>query len=156
MRGRAPGFMAALTVALTATLVALTARVATAATPPQELSVWDGVYSTAQARRGAALFVQHCVACHATQPGAVAGHGPAPAVLGEAFAFRWLESAVGDLFDTIRQTMPEAAPASLSAAEYAAITAYVLELNGYPAVSADLDPTARERLLSTWIDASPP
>jgi mono/diheme cytochrome c family protein len=27
-------------------------------------SVWDGVYSDAQARRGQALFEQNCVPCH--------------------------------------------------------------------------------------------
>jgi mono/diheme cytochrome c family protein len=138
------------------TLGAVMALAAHAATEPLEWSVWDGAYSEAQAERGAVLFAQHCSACHGDRPGAVAGHGPAPAIVGEAFAFRWVDSAVADLYDVIRQTMPEAAPSSLSAAEYAAITAHVLALNGYPAGSTALDPSERERLLSTYIDASPP
>ena len=59
----------------------------------------------------------------------MAGHSAAPSLVGEAFSYRWAVSSITDLFDTIRQTMPEAAPNSLSTEEYAAVTAYLLKLN---------------------------
>jgi mono/diheme cytochrome c family protein len=121
-------------------------------TQAQERSVWDGVFTEAQAAAGERLFAQSCAACHATTAGEVAGHGPAPAIVGEAFAYRWTDSTVADLLDTIRQTMPEAAPNSLSSAEYAALTAFVLALNGYPAGPQQLDPSQRPHLLNTYIE----
>ncbi len=117
-----------------------------------EGSVWDGVYSQAQAKQGAKLFVEHCVACHSTKPGEMSGHGPAPSVIGEDFAFRWLDSSVADLYDAIRQTMPEGAPNSLSPAQYAALTAYIFELNGYPAGESALDAANYDALANIWIE----
>ena len=111
----------------------------------------SGVYTQQQADRGEALFTTHCLSCHADKPGA-AVHGSAPAVMGEDFAFRWLDGSVLELFDTIRQTMPQAAPNSLSGVEYADLTAYTLSLNGYPAGADTLDPGERERLDEIFID----
>lgn len=122
----------------------------------EEWSVWDGVYTQAQADEGAEVFVRSCIACHATKPGEVAGHAPAPSLIGEDFAYRWTDSSIADLFDTIRQTMPQAAPNSLSAEEYAQLTAYILKLNHYPSGSNAIEPGDRERLLETYIDADPP
>ena len=78
--------------------------------------------------------------------------GTAPSLVGEDFRFRWSGSSVADLFDSISQTMPLAAPNSLSSRDYADLTAYVLELNGYPDGSAEIDPGARGDLLRTMIE----
>ncbi|MEQ9451330.1 MAG: cytochrome c, partial [Pseudomonadales bacterium] len=121
----------------------------------QDRSVWEGVYSDAQADQGQVLFAAHCKACHADVAGEVGGHGPAPAVFGEDFEFRWLDSSVLDILDTMRQTMPEAAPNSLSVDEYAALTAYILRLNGYPAGPAPLDPGNRSLLGEIYIEPQP-
>jgi mono/diheme cytochrome c family protein len=112
-------------------------------------SVWDGIYSNEQADRGEALFVQQCVACHSNQPG---GASAAPAVIGGDFKFRWTDAPLRDLYDTIVQTMPLAAPNSLGADEYADITAYILKLNDYPAGSVDIDPRQRQSLQRIRID----
>lgn len=118
--------------------------------------MWDGVYTNTQAKRGEVVFTRSCIACHANKPGEAGGHGPAPSVMGEDFSFRWTDVAIVDLFDTIRQTMPEAAPNSLSAAEYADVTAYLLKLNNYPSGAAELDPAERDVLQLIYIDESPP
>jgi mono/diheme cytochrome c family protein len=137
-------------------LVLVTAMSSLAQEPAvQERSVWEGVYSQAQAQRGATIFGQACLACHASKPGEVAGHGPAPSLIGEDFTFRWTDSSIADIFDTIRQTMPEAAPNSLSAAEYAALTAYILQLNGYPSGTDEIDPAQREALQLIYIEEAP-
>jgi mono/diheme cytochrome c family protein len=126
------------------------------ADPASGLSVWDGIYTAAQAETGKGLFDRACIACHSDRPGEISGHGATPTIIGEAFRFSWVDASVADLFDTIRQTMPEDAPSSLSAAEYAAVTAYVLQLNGYPAGGTELDPGQRYTLLHTFIDEAPP
>jgi len=52
-------------------------------------SVWDGVYTDAQARRGQALFEQNCVSCHGP---ALEGDGEAPPLSGGEPFGRGVES----------------------------------------------------------------
>ena len=124
--------------------------------PAIERSVWEGVYTDAQASRGEEVFSRQCIECHADKPGQTAGDGSAPSLIGEDFRYRWTDASIADLFDAIRQTMPEAAPNSLSPSEYAAVTAYLLELNEYPAGEAELDPGEYKELGRIIIDEGPP
>lgn len=115
-------------------------------------SVWDGTYSASQADRGARLFIEHCIACHSNKAGEMGGHGPAPSVIGEDFTFRWYDASLADLFDAIRQTMPEGAPNSLAPEQYADLTAYVLQLNGFPSGPTELAAASYEALQVIWIE----
>ncbi len=119
-------------------------------------SIWQGVYTVAQATRGEEVFVRECVQCHSDKPGQTAGDGAVPSLVGEDFRFRWTDTSLVDLFDSISQTMPSAAPNSLSLQEYAAVTAYLLMLNGYPAGAAELDHAERKNLVRILIDEGPP
>ena len=84
-------------------------------------SVLDGVFTAAQAARGERTFEQTCAGCHDTGEFA-----------GARFRLSWVDRTVGELFDTISTLMPEGDPGSLSPGEYAALAAYLLQLNGYP------------------------
>ena len=117
-----------------------------------EGSVWDGTYTTPQADRGARLFIEHCIACHSNKAGEMSGHGPAPSVLGEDFTFRWYDASIADLYDAIRQTMPEGAPNSLAPDQYADLTAYVLHLNGFPSGATALEAENYDALQNIWIE----
>ncbi|MEM7079969.1 MAG: cytochrome c [Pseudomonadota bacterium] len=121
----------------------------------EDRSVWEGVYTSEQAAAGAEVFSQACLACHSNAPGGAGGHGPAPSLIGEDFEFRWIDSSVADLLDVTRQTMPEAAPNSLSTQQYMQLVAYILQLNGYPAGEAALDPAARSELMRIYIEPAP-
>jgi len=90
-------------------------------------SIWDGVYTLDQAKRGA-LKSGLCVQCHGD--GLVGG--PAPELAGPAFAASWNGRTLGDLFDLIRLTMPDDDPGSLSRTVYADLVAYILAVNKYP------------------------
>jgi len=98
-------------------------------------SVVDGVYSEAQAARGASAFPQFCAACHGASLG---GLGEAPALVGALFVSDFNGLTLGDLFDRIRTTMPLNNPGGLSRDQYADILAFVLKANGYPSGPADL------------------
>ena len=50
---------------------------------------WDGIFSEAQANRGAALFEAHCIVCH--------GGGLAPDLIGEGFNSGWDGSSIGEI-----------------------------------------------------------
>src|SRR4051812_34168550 len=83
-------------------------------------SVWDGVYTTAQAQRGKALSGEECARCHSESLG---GGEAAPALAGDAFVERWQNA--GELFEKIRSTMPTDSPGRLGRQEYADILAYI-------------------------------
>ena len=98
-------------------------------------SVWDGVYTAAQASRGAALFDKECAQCHGP---AGEGGGMAPALVGNAFSANYNGQTVGDLFDRNRTTMPIGKEGQLGALPIADITAFILQENKFPPGVADL------------------
>jgi mono/diheme cytochrome c family protein len=99
-------------------------------------SVWDGAYSEAQAAQGGAAFAVSCAGCHGA---ALTGTGEAPALQGGQFIGDFDGLTMDHLLDRIRTTMPQDNPASLPREQYAAILAFILKANGFPAGSKALD-----------------
>jgi mono/diheme cytochrome c family protein len=91
-----------------------------------------GVYSEEQARRGDGLYQQYCSLCHGESTAS------APRLVGDDFMRTWEASTVGDLFDRIRQSMPENAPGSLTPQQNADIVSYLLGANKFPAGASEL------------------
>lgn len=112
---------------------------AQAAPLPGVRTVWDGVYTDAQAERGAAVYKSACSECHGAD---LTGDGFAPALTGAEFAGNWNELSVGDLFERIRISMPPTGPAGVTPAQKADIVAYAMKFNKYPAGKAELEPKA--------------
>lgn len=100
---------------------------------PAARSVLDGVYTEAQAERGQATFRSECAECHASG-----------FFRGEPFRMIWSGQPASGFFDVMTTSMPIDNPASLKPEEYAAILAYIFELNGYPAGDVDLPSTSEE------------
>jgi len=110
-----------------------------AAAPAQEApapSVRDGVYTVEQADRGAALYDDRCTVCH----GEIRAIIPGMAVLLGDHTFRnfWRGRSLGEMFGYIRETMPQDAPGTLTAAQTAEIMAHILRGNRLPAGEAAL------------------
>jgi mono/diheme cytochrome c family protein len=105
-------------------------------------SVWDGVYSDDQARRGQALYQKHCANCHGES---LAGGESAPPLAGGEFLSTWDGLTLGDLLERIRKTMPVDKPRSLSREIYVDTLAHILASNKFPAGAKDL-PQETERL----------
>lgn len=99
-------------------------------------SVWDGVYSKAQATRGKTTYGEECARCHGDN--LTGGEGGAPELVGDTFVQRWSGKTVGDLFEIARTTMPTDSPGSLSREKYADIIAYILSANSFPAGAKDM------------------
>ncbi len=100
-----------------------------------ERSVWDGVYTEAQATRGATLFDRECAGCHGPNG---EGGGMPPALSGPAFAANYDGQTVGDLFDRNRTTMPVGREGQLSRQQVADITAFMLQVNKFPSGQSEL------------------
>jgi quinoprotein glucose dehydrogenase len=111
-------------------------------------TVWDGVYTEAQAERGRSAYAQACASCHAED---LRGKGTAPSLIEESFTFLWTDMSVGDLFERTRMLMPSDRPGSLASATYADIIAFVISKNGFPAGSTELgaDGAALKQILIT-------
>ena len=99
-------------------------------------SVWDGIYTAAQAAKGADEFGQSCASCHGA---GLEGTGEAPGLTGGKSLSDYDGLTMGDLSDRTRKSMPQDAPDSLSRETYANILAYVLKMNGFPTGSKPLD-----------------
>jgi len=117
-------------------LLAAAGRTFNAAAQSPPVSAKSGVYTDGQAKRGEDAFRAECVSCHPAMGGS--GDGAAPALSGSDFLGRWADRSVGDIFATMRSTMPPNSPASLARETYVDILAYVLKANGYPPGSAEL------------------
>jgi hypothetical protein len=71
-----------------------------------------------------------------------------PALVGDAFLSRWSNKPLGSLFNFEHTTMPAVNPGSVPTDQMWAITAYILERNGFPAGSTPLNQnTGANRIL---------
>ena len=86
------------------------------------------------AARGKDLSAQ-CAFCHQSD---LRGQGFAPALVEDTFTSRWQDGNLGDLLTIVKVTMPQDKPASLTDDENAAIVAYLLQANRYPAGQQEL------------------
>jgi mono/diheme cytochrome c family protein len=112
-------------------------------------TVWDGVYTLAQADRGAVVYKADCASCHGD---ALTGVDEAPALLGTTFLSNWNGQSVGDLVDLTRKSMPKDNENTLTRQQYVDVTAHVLRANKFPAGQTEL-PTSGLRLGQIRIDA---
>jgi S-disulfanyl-L-cysteine oxidoreductase SoxD len=98
-------------------------------------SVWDGVYSDDQAKRGEPVYHKECATCHGDS---LAGGESAPPLSGGGFLSNWDGLTLGDLFDRIRKSMPQNAPGKLTKQQVADVLAYALSVNKFPAGKSEL------------------
>jgi alcohol dehydrogenase (cytochrome c) len=90
----------------------------------------QAMYTAAQADAGAQVYRTACSACHMPN---LRGSSDAGALVGVGFRSAWGRRPVTELLQTISKTMPLGSGGSLSASDYAAVTAHILRENGVPA-----------------------
>jgi mono/diheme cytochrome c family protein len=101
----------------------------------ERTTVWHGVYTAEQARRGAEAYARACAECHGADLG---GGDMAPGLAGVQFAYNWHGFSARDLFERLRVSMPPDQPNRVSRQDKADILAFMLEANGMPAGDAEL------------------
>jgi len=105
------------------------------AVPAFSQSLQDGIYTEEQAARGAEEYAARCASCHSTD---LRGNSNSPGLVGLSFMFIWEGRPLGELFEQISTNMPTDNPGSLSQQSYAAILAFILQSNEFPAGDAEL------------------
>jgi hypothetical protein len=101
-------------------------------------TVWEGVYSPAQAERGKGIYAQQCSGCHGDFLDGDGASGRVVALSGGTFADNWESASLYDLFIKIGRTMPRGSPGMLSSRETLDLMAFLLQYNEFPAGTGDL------------------
>jgi len=93
-----------------------------------EITIWDQVFSQAQADAGKALYITNCQQCH----GPTGRGGPGgPAVTGVVLNKKWADTTFLDYFGFARSAMPPSKPGGIgSDQDYVNIVAYILQMHG--------------------------
>jgi len=115
-------------------------------------TVWDGVYTKEQVKRGERLYAQLCSSCHGQE---LAGNDEAAPLSGPAFQASWEGLSVGELSNRVRVSMPPNDPGTLSRQQIVDILSYVLSVNGFPSGKSELD-SKPEVLKQVRIEATKP
>ena len=117
-------------------LVVLAIAVSDAATQGHQetlgSTIWDGVFSSAQADRGKRSYESACGYCHRDDLSGGGGDEPGiapPELTGESFVARWSGASMAALLDLISTTMPYQRP-KLQSDVYRDIVSYILRVNG--------------------------
>jgi S-disulfanyl-L-cysteine oxidoreductase SoxD len=119
---------------------------------PRPRSVWDGVYTDEQAKRGESLYHLRCASCHGDK---MTGGESAPPLAGGQFLSNWNGLTLDVLFERIRISMPSDNPAAVARPAKADILAYILSMNKFPAGKSELQYKA-ELMKDVMIEAGKP
>ena len=106
-------------------------------------SVWDGVFTEAQAERGQTTYPSACGLCHGRRLNGAPDDPDmrsTPPLARARFLRNWDGRSLASLFEYTRATMPEDNPGSLTDEEYVDVIAYMFSVGGMPAGEDELRP----------------
>ena len=118
----------------------------------QEKTVWDGVYTDAQAKRGAGLYKEKCARCHADE---MTGNGEASPLVGSEFSSNWNGLSLDALFTKIIVGMPEDAKGTLSRQQTADLLAAMFATAEMPSGKTELATAADQLKLIKYAGTKP-
>ena len=117
----------------------------------QSRTVWDGVYTEAQAKRAVPLYNEKCAKCHAEE---LTGKD-APPLVGAEFSAAWNDLSLNDLFDRIIKTMPDDEKGTLTRPQTADLIALILSHADMPAGKTELPTEAPALKLIKYLGTKP-
>ena len=118
------------------------AAAAAGAQSAKPVSVWSGVYTAAQNKRGEEIHAAACAMCHGPQLNGAAQSEmpPSPAIARATFLRKWTGRNVAALFVYVRHTMPPDAPGTLTDQQSIDAIAHMFAVSGIPAGDKELPP----------------
>lgn len=118
------------------TLLLAGAGLVSSQAPQKPRTVWDGVYTDAQATRATGVFGATCAGCHT-----LTSDGNRP-LSGESFWQSNTQKSVAELLGYVSKNMPNGNGGSLAQETYNDLVALILKSNGFPAGATELTPTS--------------
>jgi mono/diheme cytochrome c family protein len=122
-----------------------------AAPTGQKRSVWSGVYTKAQAKRGEEFYEGACSHCHGERLNGAGApdQPPSPAIARVGFLRKWSGQSVAALFTFVRTKMPPDNPGTYGAQENIDAIAHIFAVSNIPAGDKELpsDPKALEGIV---------
>ena len=105
-------------------------------------SIWSGVYTAAQSKRGQELYSGACAHCHGAKLNGAAApdQPPSPAIARVGFLRKWQGKPVAALFDYVHTLMPPDAPGTLNAQQAIDAIAYMFAVSSIPPGDKELPP----------------
>jgi cytochrome c len=129
----------------------LTAGLALAAPPAMaqegaaKMSIWSGVYTAAQSKRGAEFYSAACAHCHGLKLNGAAqpDQPPSPAIARVGFLRKWAGQPVTALFSYVHTKMPPDNPGSINEQQAIDAIAYMFAVSNIPAGDKELPADAK-------------
>lgn len=122
-------------------VLAMNSKTAAATRHSTSRTVWDSVYSLAQAARGESTYAKTCARCHGAS---LTGGDESPPLTGGAFLGNWNGLPLSDLQTRIKTTMPTDSVGIYDRQVITDVIAFLLKANGFPAgqiaLPSDLEP----------------
>ncbi|HJR70370.1 MAG TPA: cytochrome c [Gammaproteobacteria bacterium] len=130
-----------------AALVVAASAAPGAAQTTTSVSIWDGVFTVEQARRGQTAYTGPCDRCHGYKLDGASDDPdmlPAPPAAGPKFLRAWDGRSLAALFEYTQRTMPANNPGFLTTQELVDVIAYMLLVSGAPAGDTELGAVPRD------------
>ena len=108
-------------------------------------SIWSGVFTAAQAKRGNDAYQASCSGCHGSDLHST--NGEAVDLTGVAFRAKWSGKTLAERFETIRDTMPLGNANTLGDKTYMDILAFILQFNEFPPGNQELVPETAKAIV---------
>ena len=112
-----------------------------------QVSIWSGVYTEVQNKRGQELYSGACSQCHGPRLNGAAqsDQPPSPAIARAGFLRKWDGKTVAELFAYVREQMPTDRPGTLTDQDAIDAIAHMFAVSEIPAGDKDL-PTDKKVL----------
>jgi len=116
-----------------------------------QVSIWNGVYTQAQAKRGEEVYSGACAQCHGLRLNGAAhsDQPPSPAIARATLLRKWDGKTVGELFTYVLEMMPTDRPGTLTPQQSIDAVALMFSVSEVPAGDKELpaDPKALEGIV---------
>jgi len=110
-----------------------------------QVSIWSGVFTQAQAKRGEDLYSGACAQCHGMRLNGAAqsDQPPSPAIARAGFLRKWDGKTVAELFTYVLEMMPTDRPGTLTAQQSIDAVAHMFAVSEIPAGDKELPADAK-------------
>ena len=106
------------------------------------VSIWSGVYTAVQSKRGEELYSGACAQCHGLRLNGAAApdQPPSPAIARAGFLRKWAGKPVAELFVYVRTKMPPDNPGTLTDQQAIDAIAHMFAVSNIPPGDTELPP----------------